>query len=84
MNGYRIEFWRGNERVADLDYETDEFRSLEAAQQHIHALLHVMLSDPWAEDWTGCRFEVVTAAGETLFSVPVLAAMSAIARRRSH
>ncbi len=84
MNGYRIEFWRGNERVADLDYETDEFRSLEAAQQHIHALLHVMLSDPWAEDWTGCRFEVRRMGGSSVLDVPVLAAMSAIARRKLH
>jgi 3-oxoacyl-[acyl-carrier-protein] synthase III len=84
MTDYQIEFWRGNERVSDLDYETDEFRSLEAAQQHIHALLHAMLSDPWAEDWTGCRFEVRRAGGKSVLEVPVLAAMSAIARRKLH
>ena len=84
MTDYQIEFWRGNERVSDLDYETDEFRSLEAAQQHIHDLLHMMLSDPWAEDWTGCRFEVRRAGGKRILEVPVLAAMSAIARRKLH
>ena len=82
MSGYWIEFWRGNERV--FDYESDEFRTLEAAQQHIHALLQEMLSDPWAEDWTGCRFEVRRAGGKSVLDVPVLAAMSAIARRRAH
>ena len=82
MSEYRIEFWRGNERV--FDYESDEYRSLEVAQQHIHALLHVMLSDPWAEDWTGCRFEVRRAGGKSVVDIPVLATMSAIARRKLH
>ena len=82
MTDYQIEFWRGNERV--FDYESDEYRSLEAAQQHIHALLQVMLSDPWAEDWTGCRFEVRRAGGKSVLEVPVLAAMSAIARGKLH
>ena len=82
MSEYRIEFWRGNERV--FDYESDKYRSLEAAQQHIHDLLQVMLSDPWAEDWTGCRFEVRRAGGKSVVDSPVLATMSAIARRKLH
>ena len=82
MATYYIEFWRGRERVGD--FESDEFSSPDEARQHIDDMLGEITLDSWVEDWTGCRFEVATADGETVFSVPVLTAMSAIARRRSH
>ena len=82
MSGYVIEFWRGNEHV--LDYEGEEYRSIEAAHQHIQDLLREMINDPWAEDWTGCRFEVTRSEGRKVLDIPVLAAMSALVRRMAH
>ena len=63
-------------------YDSDAFTSVEAAQAHIDDLLHAMMSDP-REDWTGCRFEIMARSGERLLTVPVLTAMSALARKLS-
>jgi hypothetical protein len=82
MTNYNIEFWRGAERI--LEYEGDEYPNLDDAQRHIDELLQEMMADSWLEDWTGCRFAVASLEGETVLEVPVLATMSAIARRRSH
>jgi hypothetical protein len=82
MTNYSIEFWRGGERV--FKYEGEEFSNPADARQHIEDLLHEMMSDPAAEDWTGCRFEVATSDGIRVLQVPVLATMSALARRSSH
>ena len=82
MTDYHIVFWRGQEHV--FDYDGGEYCSLYAARQHIHELLREMMTDVWREDWTGCRFDVTTEAGKVLLEVPVLAEMSAIARRAAH
>ena len=82
MTIYNIEFWRGAERI--FEYEGDESLNLDDAQHYINELLQEMMIDSWSEDWTGCRFAVASLEGETVLEVPVLATMSAIARRRSH
>jgi hypothetical protein len=82
MANYNIEFWRGAERI--FEYEGDEYPNLDDAQHDINELLQEMMTDSWSEDWTGCRFAVASLDGETVLEVPVLATMSAIARRRSH
>jgi len=78
---YYIEFWLGSERIAE--YEDNEYLSPDEAREHIDELLEEMMTDA-VEDWTGCRFEVATLDGRTVLAVPVLAAMSVIARRKSH
>ena len=80
MTMYDIEFWRGGQQV--IAYDSDAFTSVEAAQAHIDDLLHAMMSNP-REDWTGCRFEIMARSGERLLTVPVLTAMSALARKLS-
>ena len=82
MATYNIEFWRGAERI--FEYEGDEYPNLDDAQRHINELLQEMMLDSWSEDWTGCRFAVASLDGETVLEVPVLATMSAIARRSGH
>ncbi len=82
MTGYYIEFWRGHERV--FDDEGVVYRSLYAASRHIHEQLREMMTDHRADDWTGCRFEATTEEGKKVLEVPVLAEMSAIARRAAH
>ena len=82
MTNYHIEFWRGAERV--VGYESDEYITPAEARQHIDDLLEEMMTDAWAEDWTGCHFAVASWDGTTVLQVPVLATMSALARRRSH
>jgi ABC-type ATPase with predicted acetyltransferase domain len=82
MTGYHIEFWRGHERV--FGDEGGEYRSLYAASRHIHEQLREMMTDHRAEDWTGCCFMVTTEEGKRVFEVPVLAEMSAMARRAAH
>ena len=82
MTNYYIEFWRRGERV--FEYESDDYLNPDDARHHIEELLHEMMIDSGAEDWTGCRFEVATRDGRTVLQVPVLAGISAIARRRSH
>jgi hypothetical protein len=82
MTRYYVEFWRGVER--DPDYQGDEFDSPKEASEHINDLLHEMISDPWEEDWPGCRFQVMASGGERVLAVPVLAAMSALARKAAH
>jgi hypothetical protein len=79
---YYIEFWLGADRIAE--YDDVEYPSPDAAREHIDSLLRDMLADGSTDDWTGCRFAVATQDGRTVLQVPVLAAMSAIARRRSH
>jgi hypothetical protein len=56
MTNYHIEFWRGAERV--VGYESDEYITPAEARQHIDDLLEEMMTDAWAEDYTGCRFAV--------------------------
>lgn len=74
---YIIQFWRRQEfRFSIMD---ENFGSVEEAHQQVTALVREMMADD-EEDWTGCRFEVTTARGESLLSIPVLPAMSAIAR----
>jgi hypothetical protein len=82
MATYTIEFWRGAERI--FEYEGDEYPNLDDAQHHINELLQEMMIDSWSEDWTGCRFAVASLDGKRVLEVPVLATMSAIARRSSH
>jgi hypothetical protein len=82
MTEYHLQFWRGQERV--FDYESDEFDSLDEARCHIDELIEAMRGDPSGEDWTGCRFDVATVRGKTVLQVPVLAAMSALARGKAH
>jgi hypothetical protein len=79
---YYIEFWLGADRIAE--YDDAEYPSPDAAREHIDNLLRSMLADGSTDDWTGCRFEVATRDGRTVLQVPVLAGISAIARRRSH
>jgi hypothetical protein len=79
---YYIEFWLGADRIAE--YDDAEYPSPDAAREHIDGLLQNMLADGSTDDWTGCRFEVATRDGRTVLQVPVLAGISAIARRRSH
>jgi hypothetical protein len=79
---YYIEFWLGADRIAE--YDDAEYPSPDAAREHIDNLLQNMLADGSTDDWTGCRFEVATRDGRTVLQVPVLAGISAIARRRSH
>ena len=79
---YYIEFWLGADRIAE--YDDAEYPSPDAAREHIDNLLQNMLADGSTDDWTGCRFEVATQDGRTVLQVPVLAGISAIARRRSH
>ena len=79
---YYIEFWLGADRIAE--YDDAEYPSPDAAREHIDDLLQNMLADGSTDDWTGCRFEVATRDGRTVLQVPVLAGISAIARRRSH
>ena len=62
----------------------DENITPEEAHQAIQDLIQGMITDIGAEDWTGCRFVVATLDGRTVFELPVLAAMSAIARRKGH
>lgn len=81
MTVYHIEFWRGRDQI--IDYEDDEYRSLDDARLYVEQLIREMMADRWSEDWTGCRFEVTTS-GKTVLSVPVLATMSALARRTHH
>ena len=82
MTNYSIEFWRSAERV--VGYESDEYVTVEEARQVIEDLIREMMTDAWDEDWTGCRFVVAMSDGTAVLQVPVLATMSAIARRRSH
>ena len=79
---YYIEFWLGADRIAE--YDDAEYPSPDAAREHIDNLLQNMLADGSTDDWTGCRFEVATQDGRTVLQVPVLAGISAIARRSSH
>ena len=79
---YHIQFWRGSDQI--IDYEDDEYRSHEGARQSINDLIREMMADRWSEDWSGCRFEVTTSDGATVLSIPVLAAMNALARRTHH
>ena len=79
---YHIQFWRGRDRI--IDYEDDEYRTLNEARQSVEDLIREMMTDRWSEDWTGCRFEVTTSDGTTVLSIPILAAMSALARRTHH
>jgi hypothetical protein len=79
---YYIEFWLGADRIAE--YDDAEYPSPDAAREHIDGLLQNMLADGSTDDWTGCRFAVATRDGRTVLQVPVLAGISAIARRRSH
>ncbi len=82
MIAYHIQFWRGEEQI--IDYEDDEYLSLDEARQHIESLIEEMMADPCSEDWTGCRFVVATKSGRAVLQVPVLAAMNALARRTHH
>ncbi len=82
MTNYYVEFWRGAERI--VEYESDEYVTLDKARQDIEDLIQEMMTDAWAEDWTGCRCAVATSDGATVLQVPVLATMSALARRRHH
>jgi hypothetical protein len=75
---YFIEFWRGAERI--LEYEREAYDSPEEARQYIEDLVREMMSDS-TDDWTGCYFAVARSDGATVLQVPVLATMSAIARR---
>jgi hypothetical protein len=79
---FYIEFWQGTERIAE--YEEDGYPSMFEAREHIEDLLREMMTDTWAEDWTGCRFEVTGSDGRTVLQVPILPAMRALARRNSH
>ena len=82
MTVYHIQFWRAGDQI--IDYEDDEYRSLDDARLYIEQLIREMMADRWSEDWTGCRFEVTTSGGRTVLSVPVLATMSTLARRTHH
>jgi hypothetical protein len=82
MTHCHIEFWRGADRI--VEYESDEYVTPAEARQHIDDLLEGMMTDPWADDWTGCRFVVASWDRTIVLQVPVLATMSALARRRSH
>jgi hypothetical protein len=82
MVTYHIEFRRGQERI--FDYEGEEFTSLNMVHQHIDDLLQEMISDSYRNDWTGCRFAVATETGQPVAEIPVLPAMSAMARRTHH
>ena len=82
MTTYCVEFWRGADRI--VEYESDEAVTLDKVRQDIENLLQEMMSNPWAEDWTGCRFTVTTSEGRIVLQGHVLAAMSALARRRPH
>jgi hypothetical protein len=82
MTAYHLQFWRGHERI--FDYESDEYGTLDDARRHIDDLIGEMMDDTSDEDWTGCRFDVATARGKRVLQIPVLAAMSALARRTAH
>ena len=82
MTRYHVEFWRGVER--DPNYQSDEFPSPEGASEHITDLLYEMITDPRQKDWTGCRFQVMASSGERVLAVPILAALSALARKAAH
>jgi hypothetical protein len=82
MTNYCVEFWRGAERI--IEYESEDYLSLDKVRQHIEDLTQQMMSDPWAEDWTGCRFTVAKSDGTIVLQDHVPAAMSALARRRTH
>ena len=82
MSNYCVEFWRGTDRI--VEYESDESVTLDKVRQDIENLLQQMMSNPWTEDWTGCRFTVARSDGTIVLQGHVLAAMSALARRRTH
>jgi hypothetical protein len=48
MTNYCVEFWRGAERI--IEYESEDYLSLDKVRQHIEDLTQQMMSDPWAED----------------------------------
>jgi hypothetical protein len=79
MTVLQIQFWRGRKRLYSDSVE--EFSSLETATRHIDNLLHSMVWDAHFENWTGCRIRVVTESGKPVLEVPILPAMSNIARR---
>jgi len=79
MTNYYVEFWRGAEQI--VEYESDEYVTPEKARQDIEDLIGEMMTDACAEDWTACRFVVATSDGKTVLQMPVLATMSALARR---
>jgi hypothetical protein len=81
MATYHIEFWRGQERI--FDFEGEEFTSLSMVHQHIDDLLREMVADSNRNDWTGCRF-AVTERGRRVAEVPILPALSVMARRTHH
>ncbi len=79
---YHIQFWRGADQI--IDYEDDEYLDLDEAQRHIEDLIREMMADAWIEDWTDYHFVLMTEDGRAVLQVPVLAAMSALARRTYH
>jgi ABC-type ATPase with predicted acetyltransferase domain len=82
MSAYHIHFWRGQNHI--IDYEDDEYPSVEEARRHVEDIIREMMKDTMTEDWTGCRFEVTTVEGSPVLQIPVLTMMSAIARRTHH
>ncbi len=82
MDGYHIQIWRGQEHL--IDFADDRSHSIDEASQRIADLLRDMMDELHEEDWTGCRFEVTTADGEPVLTLPVLPTMSAIARQTQH
>ena len=83
MTNYYIEFWRGAERI--VEYESDQYVTPEKARQDIEDVIQEMMTDAWAEDWTGCRFTVATSEGTPVLQVSLFSqTMSALARRRHH
>jgi hypothetical protein len=75
---HTIRFWRRQEFLFDIvDEGCDD---VDEVYHQVAELVREMMTDD-QEDWTGCRFEITSARGEALLSVPVLPAMSAIARQ---
>jgi hypothetical protein len=72
-----IQFWHGKHCLLGL--EDKGCASLEDASRRLSALLYELMSED--QDWTGCRFQVTDVEGKVVLVVPVLPAMSAIARQ---
>jgi hypothetical protein len=79
---YRVEFWRGNSRVHD--FACEEHWTIEDAAQNVRDLLRSIMEDPSMEDWTGCRFEIARSDGRSIVEVPIMKAISALARQIGH
>ena len=82
MAAYHIQLWRGEERIFGCVGET--FSTLEAVNQHVDSLLREMMAESYQDDCTGCRLAVTTELGRPVREIPVLPAMSALARRTRH